>query len=77
VIGLDDLTGEITLNQPPPSPSFWPRWLLEGLLYYQTSYINIIIIHLPIFISACPLRQHLFLLYYAGCMSIMPHVQHL
>ena len=48
-----------------------------GLLYYQTSYINIIIIHLLMFISACPLRQHLFFLYYAGCVSTMPHVQHL
>jgi len=48
-----------------------------GLLYYQTSYINIIIIHLPTFISACSLRQYLFFFYYAGCVSTMPRVQHL
>ena len=74
--GLDDLTGEMTLNQLPPSPLFWLQWLLGGLLYYQTSYINIVIIYLPMFISACPLRQYLFFLYYAGCVSTIPGVQH-
>jgi len=47
-----------------------------GGLYYQTPYTNIVIIHLPMFISAHPLRWHLFLSY-AGCVNIVPHVQYL
>ena len=39
---------------------FWLQWLLGGLLHYQTSYTNIVIIHSPTFISVCSLRQHTF-----------------
>ena len=49
---------------------------MGGLLYYQTPYTNIIIIHLLMFISACPLRQYLFLSH-TRYMSIVLHVQYL
>jgi len=42
------------------SSSIISQWLLRGLLHYQTSYTNIVIIHPPTFISVCPLRQYTF-----------------